>query len=100
MCDLASGPPGDGRPALQVPLPPPGAVHEPVGCLECQEAGYFGRVGAYEILSADKPLRASMDGEVDRHMPLRLGRANGMTPPRSDRRQRADFSRGRAGLDA
>ena len=60
MCDLASGPPGDGRPALQVPLPPPGAVHEPVGCLECRETGYLGRVGAYEILSVDEPLRAAL----------------------------------------
>ena len=83
--------------AGQLPLPPPGAVHEPVGCLECRETGYLGRVGAYEILSVDEPLRAAMDGEADRLVLHRLGRANGMTPLRLAAAQSA--AQGRTSLE-
>jgi len=68
--------------AGQLPLPEPGQVHEPVGCLECRETGYLGRVGVYEILTIDESLRAAMDGEADRVKLHRLGRAAGMTPLR------------------
>ena len=68
--------------AGQLPQPKPGEVYEPVGCLECRETGYLGRVGAYEILTADEALRAAMDGQVDRVKLHKIGRASGMTPLR------------------
>ena len=68
--------------AGQLPQPLPGEVYEPVGCLECRETGYLGRVGAYEILTVDEALRAAMDGQSDRVVLHRIGRASGMTPLR------------------
>ncbi|MES2884816.1 MAG: GspE/PulE family protein [Pseudomonadota bacterium] len=68
--------------AGQLPQPLPGEVYEPVGCLECRETGYLGRVGAYEILTADENLRAAMDGQTDRTVLHKIGRAGGMTPLR------------------
>ncbi len=68
--------------AGQLPQPLPGEVYEPVGCLECRETGYLGRVGAYEILTVDEALRAAMDGQSDRAVLHRIGRASGMTPLR------------------
>ena len=66
----------------QLPQPKPGEVYEPVGCLECRETGYLGRVGAYEILTVDEALRTAMDGQVDRLTLHKIGCANGMTPLR------------------
>jgi len=68
--------------AGQLPQPLPGEVYEPVGCLECRETGYLGRVGAYEILTTDEALRAAMDGQSDRVKLHKIGRAGGMTPLR------------------
>ena len=68
--------------AGQLPDPEPGQVYEPVGCLECRETGYLGRVGAYEILTVDEALRMAIDGQSDRVKLHRLGRASGMTPLR------------------
>ena len=68
--------------AGQLPQPLPGEVYEPVGCLECRETGYLGRVGAYEILTVDEALRAAMDGQADRVRLHKIGRASGMTPLR------------------
>ena len=68
--------------AGQLPQPLPGEVYEPVGCLECRETGYLGRVGAYEILTTDEALRAAMDGQSDRTVLHKIGRAGGMTPLR------------------
>ena len=68
--------------AGQLPQPLPGEVYEPVGCLECRETGYLGRVGAYEILTTDEALRVAMDGQSDRVKLHKIGRAGGMTPLR------------------
>ena len=37
--------------------PPPGTVYEPVGCSECQELGYRGRTGIYELLLVNDAVR-------------------------------------------
>jgi len=37
--------------------PPPGTVLEPVGCPACQELGYRGRTGIYELLMINEPVR-------------------------------------------
>ena len=65
-----------------LPLPKAGQICEPVGCLECRETGYLGRVGAYEILTVDEALRAAIDGQADRVKLHKLGCAGGMTPLR------------------
>jgi general secretion pathway protein E len=31
-------------------LKPPAQVHEAVGCLECRDTGYQGRIGIYELM--------------------------------------------------
>ena len=45
---------------LDVPLPAPKTVHSSVGCLECRETGYYGRMGLYEVLVADKNFRSAI----------------------------------------
>ena len=37
--------------------PPPGTVYEPVGCPACQELGYKGRTGIYELLMVNERTR-------------------------------------------
>ena len=37
--------------------PPPGTVFEPVGCSVCQELGYKGRTGIYELLMVSEKVR-------------------------------------------
>ena len=65
-----------------LPLPPDGRVQEPVGCLECRETGYLGRVGLYEILEVDETLRSGIDDTADRVVLHRRARAAGMVPLR------------------
>jgi general secretion pathway protein E len=38
-------------------LPPPGTVFEPVGCSACQQLGYRGRTGIYELLLVSDKVR-------------------------------------------
>ena len=65
-----------------LPLPAPGSVQEPVGCLECRETGYLGRVGLYEILTVDEALRGSIDGSSDSLALQRQALKSGMVPLR------------------
>ncbi len=65
-----------------LPTPKAGEIYEPVGCLECRETGYLGRVGAYEILGVDEALRVAIDAHADRLRLHKIGQANGMTPLR------------------
>jgi general secretion pathway protein E len=45
-------------PAVKGQRPPPtGTVFEPVGCPACQELGYRGRTGIYELLMINEPVR-------------------------------------------
>ena len=41
-------------------LDPAGKIFVPVGCAACDNTGYKGRVGIYELLILDDPLRASI----------------------------------------
>ncbi|ROH87910.1 type II/IV secretion system protein [Stagnimonas aquatica] len=65
-----------------LPLPAPGSVQEPVGCLECRETGYLGRVGLYEILTIDETLRTAIDGSSDSLALQRQALKSGMVPLR------------------
>ncbi|MEZ5595036.1 MAG: ATPase, T2SS/T4P/T4SS family [Pseudomonadales bacterium] len=44
---------------------PPAKICAPVGCLECRDTGYFGRIGLYEVMSMTEPLQQLLHGEVD-----------------------------------
>ena len=64
------------------PMPPPETAYEPIGCLECRETGYLGRVGIYEIMplshTLKKQIHEQTDGAVLREHAVR----EGMTPLR------------------
>jgi len=44
---------------------PPAEVYRPVGCLECRNTGYLGRVGIYEILTLTVDLKRLLVAEPD-----------------------------------
>ena len=44
---------------------PPEAVWRPVGCLECRNTGYMGRIGIYEIMQVTRELRAFISERTD-----------------------------------
>jgi general secretion pathway protein E len=44
---------------------PPAKVYRPVGCLECRNTGYYGRVGIYEILPMTESVRELVNAESD-----------------------------------
>jgi len=46
-------------------IDPPESICEPVGCLECRETGYLGRVGIYEILNISRETRKLIKAETD-----------------------------------
>ena len=46
-------------------LPKPEQVWKPVGCLECRETGYLGRVGIYEIMPLTGTLNARIGEQTD-----------------------------------
>jgi general secretion pathway protein E len=45
--------------------PPPGITFGPVGCLECRNTGYYGRVGLYELLPISPALRGLVRADMD-----------------------------------
>jgi general secretion pathway protein E len=45
--------------------PPPEHVYKPVGCLECRNTGYKGRVGIYEIMLMDRNLKKLLTDRTD-----------------------------------
>ena len=42
-----------------------GSIFRPVGCLECRETGYLGRVGIYEMLAMTPAIRSLIRPESD-----------------------------------
>src|SRR6185503_10744897 len=45
--------------------PPPETVYRPVGCLECRNTGYMGRVGIYEIMQMTRDIRTLVSSQTD-----------------------------------
>jgi general secretion pathway protein E len=43
----------------------PTHTYRPVGCLECRNTGYMGRVGLYEILLLSRAVRGLINAEAD-----------------------------------
>jgi general secretion pathway protein E len=58
-------------------LLPPDSAFEPVGCLECRETGYLGRIGIYEIMPLSAHLKSLIhdqtDGALLRHHAVKEG---------------------------
>jgi general secretion pathway protein E len=44
---------------------PPEQVYRPVGCIECRNTGYLGRIGIYEILQVTRDLRRLVTQDTD-----------------------------------
>ena len=63
-------------------MKPPEKTYRPVGCLECRDTGYLGRVGVYETM----PLNTSLKNHISRGSELetltRQALKNGMKPLR------------------
>jgi len=63
-------------------MKPPETIYRPVGCLECRDTGYLGRMGVYEAM----PLNTSLKQQISRGAELetltRQSLKNGMKPLR------------------
>ncbi len=62
--------------------PAPTNACGPVGCLECRNTGFQGRLGIYELLEMDDPLRALVRDEADVDALRKKAYLNGMKPLR------------------
>ncbi|MGZ5662410.1 MAG: GspE/PulE family protein, partial [Usitatibacter sp.] len=62
--------------------PPPERIFRPVGCLECRNTGYMGRVGIYEILQITRDIKKLILAETDVVALTQAGYKSGMRPLR------------------
>jgi general secretion pathway protein E len=60
-------------------IDPRAVFHGPVGCEACGHTGYRGRVGIFEVLRVDEPMRHQIRTDPDPMQVLALARARGMT---------------------
>ncbi len=60
----------------------PKQVYEAVGCLECRQTGYLGRIGIYEIFTNSPTLKKLMTSNCDTAMLQKQAIAEGMRPLR------------------
>jgi general secretion pathway protein E len=61
---------------------PPEKVYRPVGCLECRNTGYLGRVGIYEIMQVTRELRGLITAQTDIVNLTQAAYKSGMRPLR------------------
>jgi len=61
---------------------PPSHVYRPVGCLECRNTGYLGRVGIYEILSMTRDVKRLITAQTDIATLTQAAFKGGMRPLR------------------
>ncbi len=61
---------------------PPAEVWRPVGCLECRNTGYKGRIGIYEILTMSMDIKRLIIEEPDIDTLMQAAYKNGMRPLR------------------
>jgi general secretion pathway protein E len=57
---------------------PPPQIMKPVGCLECRDTGYLGRMGVYEIMLLTEALRELIKDDTDIDTLRRQGIKDGM----------------------
>ncbi|MGB0865524.1 MAG: GspE/PulE family protein [Granulosicoccaceae bacterium] len=62
--------------------PAPASACGPVGCLECRNTGFQGRLGIYELLEMDDSMRALVRDEADVDALRKKAYLNGMKPLR------------------
>ena len=60
----------------------PTHIYKPVGCLECRNTGYSGRIGIYEILLLSPEIRRLITGEADLARIREIAYKEGMKPLR------------------
>ena len=60
----------------------PAHVYRPVGCLECRNTGYIGRIGIYEILLMSAAMKRLVDAKADLARLRELAYKEGMKPLR------------------
>ena len=65
------------------PLPQPSVICAPVGCLECRNTGYLGRIGLYEMLTLTPRLTAMIKPGLDLADFVRAAEQDGMSPLRA-----------------
>ena len=63
-------------------LPKPATVYRPVGCPECRQTGYRGRIGIYELLSVSQSFGRLIKQEANMEQLRRQSMADGMKPLR------------------
>ena len=61
---------------------PPEFVYRPVGCIECRNTGYMGRIGVYEIMPLDRSLKRHISDTTDLQELTREAYKSGMRPLR------------------
>jgi general secretion pathway protein E len=61
---------------------PPAEVFRPVGCLECRNTGYLGRIGIYEIMVITRDLKQLINDKVDIVTLTQAAYKGGMRPLR------------------
>ncbi len=63
-------------------LPAPESSAVPKGCLECRNTGYRGRIGLYEILTLDQPIKDIIGAQFDETDLRALAQRKGLKPLR------------------
>ena len=63
-------------------MKPPEAIYRPVGCLECRDTGYLGRVGVYETMPLNTALKQQISRGAELETLTRQSLKNGMKPLR------------------
>jgi general secretion pathway protein E len=63
-------------------LTPPKTVHEAVGCLECRDTGYQGRIGLYELMPMSRAVKELLVEDVDYRKLREAALRSGMVPLR------------------
>ena len=62
--------------------PPPTEVYRAVGCLECRNTGYMGRIGIYEIMQMSRELKQIINEKTDMVALTQAAYKGGMRPLR------------------
>ena len=63
-------------------IKPPSQLYKPVGCLECRNTGFKGRVGIYEILLGGDSVMSSITDQTDIQQLKKISIKEGMRPLR------------------
>ena len=65
-------------------LSPPATMAVPIGCEKCDQTGYRGRIGIYELLRFDDSVRAAIRTSGNTELMREISRSNGMRSMQDD----------------